>query len=179
MLFGMPVMVKVRVDSTLACICTDAIVAILATELSSVLLEASVVLTAILQMSAVVAAALFVGLMSVGVDEPIVMVILVPAATAEAAVHVMVGLLTTRVVPEQVAPETVTLLVTKPLNAKVLAEGDALLFAAPGNVTTMVPLAGIAVTVLNVMVCLAVTGDVAEEGMEVVITSLRFFSGAA
>lgn len=169
-----PDMIKVSVGSTVTWTWTESIVAILAELLSSVMLLALVVLTAMIQLSEVPATFFLVGLMSVGVLLPMVIVMVVPAATILAAVHVIVGELTTNVLPEHVAPETVTLPVTKPLNAKADAEGDAVLLAAPGKVTTIVPLAGILVTVLKVMVCCA-----AAAGWEVVMVSLRFPSEAA
>lgn len=44
------------------------------------------------------------------------------------------------------------------LNEKPVAEGDAMLLPAPGKVITIFPLPGIAVTVVNLIVCVAVIG---------------------
>lgn len=46
------------------------------------------------------------------------------------------------------------------LKANVEAEGEAVLFALPGKVITIFPLAGMAEAVLKEIVCMAVTGTV-------------------
>ena len=103
------------------------------------------------------AAAVFVGLISVGVEEPTVMVIALLPDTAELSVHVILpGVETDKEL--QVTPDTDTLPLCRLFQLNALAEGEALLVVVPGKFTTMVPLEGIAVDVIKEIVCLAVIG---------------------
>lgn len=132
-------------------------VAILVLALSISTELASWVLTLTFQMSAVPAAALFVGLINVGTwvvqlapllaEQPIKKVMVVAAATEELVVQVMLGEETDQ--ESQVMPLVLILPLTRPLKGKVVAEGEAVLSAEPGKVITTLPLAGMAFGFVN------------------------------
>jgi hypothetical protein len=89
-------------------------------------------------------------------------VTVVPAVTAPVpTVHVIVGALTLKVhvaVPEE--KFALILLEERLLNAKVEADGDAVLLPEPGKPITIVPPIGIVVAVVNSTVCIAVIGTI-------------------
>lgn len=178
---AIPVIVKVRVGSTLAWICTDSIVPMVVLLVSSTTLLVSCVWTVTFQLSAEVVVALaplwelltlFVGLIRRGdwvVQElsevlasaqPMRKVSCVPPAIELEVVQVMLG-------AEMVQVQVVALLVeifaaafpdVRPLNEKVLAEGEAVLAPDPGNEMIIFPPEGMLVWVVNWILCMAVIG---------------------
>ena len=181
-LFAMPAIEKVSVGSTDARTWTDSMVPIFIREVSkSVLLVTSRVVMFIVHVSAVPAAAVFVGLMMVGIwvlhaapvaeEQPKRIVTVVLAAIVVVPVKAIwivgevpaVGLV---YVPVKVlAPEVpfiFTFVSESPLNWKVLADGEAVLFESlakrVGNAMVIVPSVGTALIVRNEMVCMALTG---------------------
>lgn len=102
--------------------------------------------------------AIFEGLISWGVVDPITAVTFVPPFTWDEVWQVIVG--DDTVIEKQVAPVNDTLVFAKPLNANPVADGDAVLFAVPGKVIIILPEAGIVLTVVNLIVCFAVTATV-------------------
>jgi hypothetical protein len=107
------------------------------------------------QLSLVPAAADFVGLISVGLEEPIT-TLTEPEYGVPLSVQVRVPGVET-LIDVQVGPETDTLLFCRLFQPKEFAEGDAVLVLL-GKLITMVPLAGMVETVVNAIVCLAVIG---------------------
>jgi hypothetical protein len=83
----------------------------------------------------------------------------VPAGTEALVVQVIVGELTVTLLHAVEGSET-TLEVCKLLKAKVVAEGEAVLFEDPGNVKIIFPPDGTLVCVVNFTVCKAVMGTI-------------------
>lgn len=153
----MPVIVKVRVGSIVPSTCIESMMPTFVDELSSIFVLASCVSTSIFHVSAVPAAADFVGLTSTGLVDPITIVIVVPPVTGELSVQLTTPGVATLSEPH-VAPLTETLLLWRLFQLKVLAEGDAVFAGELGKVMTMCPLLGTPATVLKLMVCLATIG---------------------
>lgn len=167
-----PVMVKVSDGSILARTVTDSTVPIEMVDVSR-LLTPSVVVKLTFHMSEAPAVwLLFVGLISVGTcvvqfapvfaEQPIRIVTTVPALTAAVVtVQVIVGELIVKVHAADPAEKSALILpVERPLNANVVAEGEAVLLAEPGKLMTIVPLMGIVVELVNWILCMAVIGTI-------------------
>lgn len=163
-------MVKLKDGSTLALTVTDSMVPMeRAAESSSV--PPSVVLKLTRHTSEAPGVELpFVGLISVGLwvvhevpefaEQPISSVTVVPAVTLSVpTVQVMVGALMVKVhVAEPAEKLARILLPARLLNAKVVADGEAVLLPEPGYVISIVPPTGIVVTARKETVCIAVMG---------------------
>ena len=98
--------------------------------------------------SAVPAAADFVGLISAGVEDPMVIVTVAPGFIAAVAIlQVIFGAEIVHVL-QVVEPELIERFPdARLLKGKVVAEGDAALLPEPGKVITIFPLLGIKVAV--------------------------------
>ena len=114
----------------------------------------------ILQRSEVPMVWLLVGLINAGVDEPIVTVTVAVVGINVLTVHCMFGDETTIVSHTPDVALTVTLAACKLLKAKVVADGDAELSVAPGNVIFRISFTAAVWLTLNTIVCFAVTADV-------------------